>query len=160
MWNLCRYFPFRRMPGGTLEEARANMMQLKAEYTSCLWKIRSFSGVLEGVTDGFVQKLKVAYYNCSRIVFSNFEDDLNRWSDLQRVWKDTEYVSCVLSPVPGVWLRVAFEDTEQLEFKEISFLAPKDYDKILSLFYGDYMTLPPVEKRVTHYSFRAYQIGQ
>lgn len=34
--------------------------------------------------------------------------------------------------------------------------APKDYDKYLRILYGDYMQLPPVEKRVAHHHFIAY----
>lgn len=33
---------------------------------------------------------------------------------------------------------------------------PSGYDKWLTRMYGDYMKLPPVEKRVTHHSFKAY----
>lgn len=151
-------FPLDGCPGGTLKEARENMMQLKAEYASRLRKIRPYSGGLEGIPNGFVQALKAAYYSCAQIIFGKLEDDLARWSDLQRSWKNTEYVSCALAPVPGVWPQAAFEDTEQLEFEKIPFAAPKDYDTILTMFYGDYMTLPPAEKRVTHHSFRAYWI--
>lgn len=41
-------------------------------------------------------------------------------------------------------------------FEEYQFKAPKDYDKYLKTLYGDYMQLPPVEKRVAHHHFIAY----
>ena len=43
-----------------------------------------------------------------------------------------------------------FNETIEVTFEKRSFLAPKQYDRILSSLYGDYMKLPPKEKRVTH----------
>lgn len=41
---------------------------------------------------------------------------------------------------------------KKIRFEDREFLAPNDPDTILTTFYGDYMKLPPVEKRLTHYS--------
>ena len=38
----------------------------------------------------------------------------------------------------------------RLEFEGKKYCCPKEYDKLLTKIYGDYMQLPPVEKRVTH----------
>ncbi len=38
------------------------------------------------------------------------------------------------------------------DFEGTSFLGPKDGDKLNRLCYGDYMTLPPEDKRIPHYS--------
>ena len=38
-------------------------------------------------------------------------------------------------------------------FESGEFPIPKDYDKYLTKIYGDYMKLPPGEKRVTHHSY-------
>lgn len=39
-----------------------------------------------------------------------------------------------------------------LEFEGIQVVAPEYYDKCLTQVYGDYMTLPPVEKRKSHHN--------
>lgn len=44
-----------------------------------------------------------------------------------------------------------FEPYTQLEFEGKMYNAPRNWDLYLSNIYGDYMTLPPEEKRVTHY---------
>ena len=44
-----------------------------------------------------------------------------------------------------------FEPFTQLEFEGKKYNAPRNWDCYLSNIYGDYMTLPPIEKRVTHY---------
>jgi lipopolysaccharide cholinephosphotransferase len=43
-----------------------------------------------------------------------------------------------------------------LKFENKEFYAISDYDKYLSSVYGNYMELPPVEKRVSHHTFNAY----
>ena len=46
---------------------------------------------------------------------------------------------------------IEFEPYTQLEFEGKMYNVPRNWDLYLSRIYGDYMTLPPVEKRVTHY---------
>lgn len=43
-----------------------------------------------------------------------------------------------------------------VEFCGHQFNAPAGYDEFLTLFYGDYMQLPPEEKRRTHHLFSVY----
>ena len=52
--------------------------------------------------------------------------------------------------------KIWFEEKTELLFEGKYFSAPKYYDEILTNIFGDYMQLPPVEKRVTHHSFKAY----
>lgn len=44
-----------------------------------------------------------------------------------------------------------FEPYTQLEFEGKPYNVPRNWNLYLSNIYGDYMTLPPMEKRVTHY---------
>lgn len=44
----------------------------------------------------------------------------------------------------------------ELEFEGKRYKAPVGYDSWLRHFYGDYMQLPPEEKRCSHHSFEAY----
>ena len=44
-----------------------------------------------------------------------------------------------------------FEPYEQALFEGKKYYIPRNWDLYLTKLYGDYMTLPPVEKRVTHY---------
>ena len=43
------------------------------------------------------------------------------------------------------------------EFEGNLFNVPNDYDKWLTTFYGNYMELPPVEKRKAHHNTKCYQ---
>ena len=49
-----------------------------------------------------------------------------------------------------------FAETARLEFEGELFAAPVEYEAYLRQLYGDYMQLPPVEKRVTHHTFTAW----
>lgn len=42
------------------------------------------------------------------------------------------------------------------KFEGKEYPVPVGYDKWLTAFYGDYMQLPPIEKRVTHHSYKAF----
>lgn len=52
--------------------------------------------------------------------------------------------------------REVFTELTTLPFEELEFCAIKAYDTYLSSIYGNYMQLPPEEKRVSHHTFKAY----
>lgn len=52
--------------------------------------------------------------------------------------------------------KVAVDKTIDCTFEGKTYKIPEGYDEYLSNIYGDYMKLPPVEKRVTHYLFEAW----
>ena len=52
--------------------------------------------------------------------------------------------------------RVYFSSTKQLMFEDDTYSVPAEYEKVLEKLYGDYMTLPPKEKQVTHHNFNIY----
>ena len=52
--------------------------------------------------------------------------------------------------------RTVFDEYTMLPFEGKEYRAPKGYDTYLSQKYGDYMTLPPVEKRVSTHDSQAY----
>ena len=52
-----------------------------------------------------------------------------------------------------------FEEYEDVDFDGVTCKIIKGYDKFLRLFYGDYMQLPPEEKRVPSHDYKAYYVN-
>ncbi len=50
----------------------------------------------------------------------------------------------------------SFESLIDVPFEKYSFKAIKDYDRVLTMCYGDYMKLPPKEQQITHHAYDAY----
>lgn len=53
----------------------------------------------------------------------------------------------------------AYGDPITLPFERLSLAAPAAYDVVLRSLYGDYGTLPPAEKQVSHHRFQAYRLS-
>lgn len=49
-----------------------------------------------------------------------------------------------------------FEEIIDIPFEGVDLKGPKEYDKLLRQYYGDYMQLPPVEKQVNPHELDAY----
>jgi lipopolysaccharide cholinephosphotransferase len=54
--------------------------------------------------------------------------------------------------------RRAIDAPQDILFEERLCLGPTDAHAVLAAIYGDYMTLPPVEQRVTHHAFTAFWV--
>ena len=52
----------------------------------------------------------------------------------------------------------SWEEPIHFEFEGEKFTGPKEWDKVLKMLYGDYMKLPPVEKRQPSHSGRELEI--
>lgn len=54
-------------------------------------------------------------------------------------------------------LKIGYESSVFVGFEGALFPAPESYSNYLAQLYGkDYMQIPPIDKRATHHSFRAY----
>lgn len=51
---------------------------------------------------------------------------------------------------PLIYDKNDFKEVEKVKFEDIYVNVPKNYDKILTELYGDYMQLPPEEERYNH----------
>ena len=50
-----------------------------------------------------------------------------------------------------------FKEVTEVEFEGVKFTAPKEYDKLLRDYYGDYMQLPPEEERIGHHYYKVFK---
>lgn len=77
---------------------------------------------------------------------------------LSNKYEDAEFAVEVVFP----WKRdvmcekCVFEDLVEIRFENISVLIMSNYDRYLTLKYGDYMELPPEDQRIAHHGFKAF----
>ena len=62
----------------------------------------------------------------------------------------SDYISNLVSKGQLVFKRKYFEKSKKVPFENFKVNIPSEADKILTLQFGDYMTLPPQEKRKSH----------
>lgn len=81
---------------------------------------------------------------------------LKRFLDYQKWYSgfDGSKSVCVTQWAGKIFKREWFEDTIELPFGDTTVIVPRDYDGYLTCLYGDYMTLPPEEKRVSEHNHR------
>lgn len=75
-------------------------------------------------------------------------------------YEKSSYVACLLWSTykeKEILPKKMFEEYIDVTFENCSFKAIKDYDIYLRNYYGNYMELPPVEKRIAHHFFKAYK---
>lgn len=59
-------------------------------------------------------------------------------------------------PWGGPFLKTDMDAYVDIDFEHLKFRAMKGYDDYLHAVYGNYMELPPIEKRVSHHAYSAY----
>ena len=73
----------------------------------------------------------------------------------------SNYVGCIIwasdDGLRGIFPKEWFDEMTDVEFEGYHFKAPKEYDKVLSHGYGDYMKLPPEKDRIAHHYYDAYR---
>ncbi len=72
---------------------------------------------------------------------------------------DTLYEQSAL-PVTYYFDRDFYSETAMYPFEDTFFPGPKDYDRVLSSLYGDYMMLPPEDKRENRHQIKVLDFGE
>jgi len=52
-----------------------------------------------------------------------------------------------------------FDNQKFIEFEGLNFPVPESYKKVLEAVYGNYLTLPPENKRIPHHEYKIYKIS-
>lgn len=71
--------------------------------------------------------------------------------------QNTKFYGCTIDPNYHTFFQKEwFDKSVDIEFEGRLFSAPAGYDAVLKTNYGDYMRLPPEEKRVSHHNSEAF----
>jgi len=123
---------------------------MKCRYTPWMeedrivWVKRLGYALYQGVSLFFGQKALVKIYEDT--VFAAGESD-------------TLYEQSAL-PVTYYFDRAHYGQTAMYPFEDTFFPGPKDYDTVLASLYGDYMTLPPEDKRENRHQIKQLSFGE
>ena len=107
--------------------------------------------------------VKNAFMIVSRLVLSPLSYSfLSRLIDKHAQLHNGKGYMHVYENCPGVynskhpWLKCDFDEVIDANFEGCTVKIMKGYDDYLTTVYGDYMHLPPMEKRISHHVFEAY----
>lgn len=135
-------FPFDYVPD---EEEAALKLIHKARKKFLILRFREVNDQRQG----FVKKVSKALINL--IPLSVFEKD---YLKLIHKYKNTNHITCfsykMARNMDLIFQKDKMLPTSKADFEGKEYSIMGDYDHYLSIMYGDYMKLPPVEKRVNH----------
>lgn len=103
-------------------------------------------------------KLKRLFNKIARIIYRK-KDKIKLCEKLDNIYqKNNKKDSDIIINYCGAWgdkreshKKSDFMNYTMLQFEDIQVKAPIGYDRVLKDTYGDYMTLPPKEKQVSHH---------
>ena len=72
-------------------------------------------------------------------------------------WEDSRYAGCIVWE-PELFEKEYFEEVTRLPFCDMQVMVPKEYDRMLTTSYGDYMQLPPKEAQKPQHNYTAYRV--
>lgn len=72
-------------------------------------------------------------------------------------YDESEYVGCTVWPVyRDFYEKSLLTESIYIPFEKYQFRVPREYKKILTQLYGDYMQFPPEKERIAHHLYTAY----
>lgn len=100
--------------------------------------------------------MNLPYMVFSRLVGKQYF--INKFNQHKRFsWEESEYIGTPCW-IRDIFRKDDFEEVIRAPFEDTEVWIPKNYDAILRMAYGDYMQLPPEDKRVPHHDYSAYKI--
>lgn len=143
--------------GHTYEEAKENIKS--AIYFNKVISAMSWDKYKKSITNPwYVEPIRFGLFVATR--FFNKDRFTQKLNDrIQRFkYEDMEYVAavCDTKTFKAIKKKNLYDEFIDMSFEGYHFLAMKGYDTFLKEIYGDYMKLPPENKRVSNHENIAY----
>ena len=131
-----------------LKRRRKMMLTIPTEYESV--KISKF--LHKSTLKNYIDRFRLGVKN-----FSKYRQDFHEWiTQFNNNETDDVFIASTPYKMKTCFPKDLFTDFSELDFECLKVCAPVDYDRYLTMIYGDYMKLPPEEERKSQHYFRAY----
>jgi lipopolysaccharide cholinephosphotransferase len=114
-----------------------------------------------GTTQGFFKKLiKFPVYCYAKLMGRDYFVKKQLGYIDKESYNKKQYVGCALlceRPRFGVIEKKDVEDLISVPFEKYMFKVPRAYDKLLKMWYGNYMQVPPEKDRIPHHIYQAFK---
>ena len=110
--------------------------------------------------EGIVHKLGMLRFRLQKIYFRDRCYYIRKMIENSKSHNDEE-CSCIgnfMGFIKFTCNKAVLSDTTEIKFEGRTYKAPVRTDEWLRAIYGDYMTLPPVEKRISTHKYKAYYL--
>lgn len=150
-------FPLDKI-GNNISEIKDRSNIINKPYYILTQKLRAFRVLGDGFVKSIKRELVLLYYNFIKYFLDepgSFIKSHNELIDKYTINNSKYLVSIAnIDKVESIFLQEDFGLGKKSEFEGESYLIPQNYDNILKTLYGNYMKLPPKDKRVTHHSYK------
>lgn len=128
-------------------------LEFKTKISNIYNKYKILAGGKRGIFTLIKRMIKKIYFFYQSMVKGPYFEQIKNVENEVCATRDNKYVSCIFTPVPMTIEKEKMNNYKTINFENNSFLIFDNYDSILTKIYGDYMKLPPIEKRITHHTF-------
>ena len=114
------------------------------------------------MTEGRITRvLKFPSYLLAKVCGTKYWADKIDEIVLKQKWETSSYAACAnwggRLTYTGIAPKDYYCNRIKCKFGKYHFFIPENYDEMLTSRYGDYMTLPPENKRIYHHLYRAFR---
>ncbi|WP_028043616.1 LicD family protein [Candidatus Stoquefichus massiliensis] len=128
-------------------------------YSSLMFRSTRIKPMINKRYKLFRNIIEVILYLVSKIFGKQYFRNKLLYLSQKYKYAESKYIGC------GVWLsgfkkdiylKSDFDESILHKFEKYNFYIPKEYDRILTSMYGNYMKLPPKEERIGHHFYKTY----
>ena len=152
-------FPLDFTHSDTIKDSRKEIAKIKEKNRRIRAKLKAYGTLETGLKASVTRFLKQQYYYLIGRMRLSLKKEYTQIDREIMSGDKSELMVYYMDIYDSVWKKEDFgigKEKVFLEFEGEKIRVPLNYDAVLRASYGDYMELPPKEKRVTNHSYKAF----